>query len=532
MAVNLSALINNGFGGSGAQNGCPSDPVGAIRVFAKGGKSSLFDGKYLKLSDFENIRLNKSVYPELAEFLGYRSIYYYPGFTSQSIYESNKSSDVLTSSTLTSVVSSIDYALLSDQRNTVNDAGTGMCYSNPGTTLTINLWRTPTSAVESFVIQPAALGLTTSHQIYFGVVSNDLSRVAIFCNKGVEGYLVRVYKINSNNTVTFISQNATALASGAMARMAFSEDASVLVLRCNSYSGAGKYQLFTMNVSSGVIKECVGNGPTFNNATTNYLQDAYGKLTLVKRPGKDLFLSFNGQFLYTHKLVGDTITWVQNPETVVDTAVGVTAMTSEGVFYAGSILDTNSANKIRAYRLKDDGTVSELDPSFSNFYAKPEYYSDSDGKDWYPSKTLLGIGLDTNTGLITLLTDTGFLVYRTAVVENPYSTDTEANTPIYLYRKVEESTNNATTISNWRIAVGELKASGYRPTLLKYTNGSTTAYVTIGPNGDHFENFVFLPCVKQKIRGQRYTTIGNNTSPYDINLSLSAPGDYYIRVKP
>lgn len=180
-------------------DGAPYDPVGAVRMFSKGGPSFLYGGKYILLSDTENVRVLKSAYPELAELIGHRNAFYYPTVSSDSFLYPAATDPLAIGGVVTG---SVEDGMIDTRQLETNETRTGVCYPTNGVTFVIKRATDPVPV--TFSVSYATLGIST---FLVGAINNDCTKLALYCNAGSYP-CIRFYNIEANNTLTFLRQTA------------------------------------------------------------------------------------------------------------------------------------------------------------------------------------------------------------------------------------------------------------------------------------------------------------------------------------
>lgn len=528
MAVNLSSFIPGAGNYSGGleADGAPYDPVGAVRMFAKGGPSTLFNGKYILLSESENVPLLKSAYPELFAFLGYRGIYYYPqnsGGTSYSV----KASDIMRYATLT--FGTPEYYHIANRQAYANETRTGICYQN-GSNVVFTIKRPADSSFTTFSVTPASLSIPSSSYFVFGTINKDCTKVAIYCYAS-NAYRVKIYNIEANNTLTFVRETASYPCTPA--RMCWSDDNNTIVVRASNYTGASLYRIHSIDVATGNVVQSSGAQPDASGSSEWYSETS-GRRTLAKVPGKNIYLASDGSNIRSYKIVGGVVTYM-------NTASGLTAghfssITAEGSFYAGTYLAPNAVTNINssyvyAFKVNDDGSFVRLDTSFANFYTRPMYYSVLGYVDYAGSMAVYDLELDIENGLLFMFGGNFILVFKTSLHLGVDSTDSVKNTPVYVH--LQGGFTSSASYDYIRLTSTVRNASGGFLYLYSVNDASGgTIYGGLMFNGGYIENVFYLPTVKQTVTYNRY----NNASPYfsseTLKLRDTLAGSFYIRAKP
>lgn len=528
MAVNLSSFIPGAGNYSGGleADGAPYDPVGAVRMFTKGGPSTLFNGKYILLSESENVPLLKSAYPELFAFLGYRGIYYYPqnsGGTSYSV----KASDVLRYTTLT--VGTPEYYHIANRQTYANETRTGICYPN-GSDLVFTIKRPADSSFSTFNVTLTSLSISYTSYFVFGTINKDCTKVAIYCYAS-NAYRVKIYNIEANNTLTFVRETASYPCTPA--RMCWSDDNNTIVVRANSYAGASLYQIHSIDVATGNVVQSSGVQPG-TSGSAEWSSEATGRRLLAKVPGKNIYLASDGSYIRSYKIVGGVVTYMNTDSGL--TAGRFSSITAEGAFYAGANLAPNAVTNINssyvyAFRVNDDGSFVRLDTSFANFYTRPMYYYTTGYIDYAVSASVYDLELDIENGLLFMHTGGTILVFKTSLHLGVNSTDSVKNTPVYVH--LQGGFASSSYYEYLRLTSTVRNASG--GFLYLYSGYDASAgfiYGGLAFNGDYIENVFYLPTVKQTVTYNRYNYASPYFSPETLKLRDTLAGSFYIRAKP
>ena len=506
-------------------DGAPYDPVGAVRMFSKGGPSFLYGGKYILLSDTENVRVLKSAYPELAELIGHRNAFYYPTVSSDSFLYPAATDPLAIGGVVTG---SVEDGMIDTRQLETNETRTGVCYPTNGVTFVIKRATDPVPV--TFSVSYATLGIST---FLVGAINNDCTKLALYCNAG--SYLcIRFYNIEANNTLTFLRQ--TANYPTVPTKMVFSEGDTSIVIRSIGYAGSENYRIYSVNWATAAIVQSSGIQPVYNSSSTEFNSENTGIRTLAKVPGKDIYLTFDGSYIQTYKLVGGVVTYVTQHN-----GAGYGNMSSispSGVFFSGynigvSALIASASNYVYAYRVKDDATIEKLDNSFIDFYSRPMYYSSANVVDYPMSGVANSIEYDHYAGLLFLIGYSQILVFKVPAPLDHTSTNYETNRPIYLLRY--GIFDAATNYKNYyKLILSVRKENGGFTYPVHYYDSRTSAFVkhVITSNGDYINDIIYLPTVKEVLftyhRGVNPTVLVRETS----KLSDALPGAIYIRAKP
>ena len=528
MAVNLSSLIpgaGNSTGGLEA-DGSPYDPVGAVRMFTKGGPSTLFNGKYILLSESENVPLLKSAYPELFAFLGYRGIYCYPqnsGGTSFSV----KASDVLRPTAITN--GTPEYYHIANRQAYANETRTGICYPN-GSNAVFTIKRPADSSFTTFSVTLASLSIPSSSYFVFGTINKDCTKVAIYCYAS-SAYRVKIYNIEANNTLTFVRETASYPCTPA--RMCWSDDNNTIVVRANNYTGASLYRIHSIDVATGNVVQSSGVQPG-TNGNAEWSSEATGRRILAKVPGKNIYLASDGSNIRSYKIVGGVVTYMNTASGLTDGRFS--SITAEGAFYAGTSLTPNAVTNINsayvyAFRVNDDGSFVRLDTSFANFYTRPMYYSATGYVDYAVAASVYDLELDVENGLLFMHTGSTILVFKTSLHLGVDSTNSVKNTPVYVH--LQGGFASSASYDYIRVTSTVRNASGGFLYLYSVNDASAgTIYGGLAFNGDYIENVFYLPTVKQTVTYNRYNSASPYFSPETLKLRDTLAGSFYIRAKP
>lgn len=515
MPTNLSTFFPKS--GTLDPGAVPNDPVGAVRAFAKGAPSTMYGGKYMKLTETRNVRLLKSAYPELFAFLGYRGV-------SQDHNEPSSPFNTFFSFVTRSVAPDNFFAMGGADPNSssalVNTERTGV-YVQGTSNGYLQIKRATDPEPVTISVTTAMLGVTYS-SANRGIVSDDCTKFALCI-----GATFRLYTINANNTLTFLRSSASF--GQEPYRYVFSNTGAYIIVRGYYLSN---YKPYTINFTTGALTQSTGTD--FPSGRDNF---TYKYRLMHRVPGKDIYVISNYGEIRTYVLVGGVLQFKQAYPHYFEL---ITPITKSGCFYCGSsaqkyALDTDTSTNVnlRAYAIDDNGVISKLDKTHNDFYRPIVGVDSANILEQNVAGNIWDMDLDTETGMLFMMLggesvpNLSTLIWQTNIHIDPFGSSDVENTPI-LFQVVPHNHADGTYPNRRDVRLGVRKGDGTVPV---YSLVSSQGREII-PNGQHISNCVILPSLKSTSRFTRYT----NTSPFKTFEYLKTrdfiPVDYMIRVKP